>query len=87
MIGAMPFSTSIIMGMTMSPLFRIALLLLLMGLVSTKLILSFVMLALVFGWFTEKTQATDATGLNAVGAVALVMGVAVLYLRSLHKEE
>jgi hypothetical protein len=45
------------------------------------------LLTLVLAWFTENTQATSATGLYAVGAVALALGVAVFYLRSLHKEE
>jgi hypothetical protein len=45
------------------------------------------LLTLVLAWFTENTQATSATGLYAVGTVALAMGVAVFYLRSLQKEE
>jgi Flp pilus assembly protein protease CpaA len=45
------------------------------------------LLTLVLAWFTENTQATSATGLYAVGGVALVIGLAVFYLRSLHKEE
>jgi Flp pilus assembly protein protease CpaA len=45
------------------------------------------LLTLVLAWFTENTQATTATGLYAVGGVALVIGLAVFYLRSLHKEE
>ncbi len=45
------------------------------------------LLTLVLAWFTENTQATNATGLYAVGGVALVIGLAVFYLRSLHKEE
>jgi urea transporter len=45
------------------------------------------LLTLVLAWFTENTQATSATGLYAVGAVALAMGLAVFYLRSLHKED
>ena len=45
------------------------------------------LLTLVLAWFMENTQATNATGLYAVGAVALAIGVAVFYLRSLHKEE
>ena len=45
------------------------------------------LLALVLTWFTENRQATDATGLYAVGCVALAMGVAVFVLRSRQKEE
>ena len=44
------------------------------------------LLALVLAWFTENTQATSAAGLYAVGGVALALGLAVFYLRSLHKE-
>jgi hypothetical protein len=45
------------------------------------------LLSLVLAWFTENTQATDATGLYAVGAVALVMGVAAFYWRSRQQEK
>jgi Flp pilus assembly protein protease CpaA len=45
------------------------------------------LLTLVLAWFTENTQATRATGLYAVGGVALAMGFAVFYLRSLHKDK
>ena len=45
------------------------------------------LLTLVLAWFTENTQSTSATGLYAMGAVALVMGVAVFVLRSRQKEE
>jgi urea transporter len=45
------------------------------------------LLALVLAWFTENTQDTNATGLYAVGGVALAMGVAVFFLRSRQKEE
>lgn len=45
------------------------------------------LLTLVLAWFTENTQATRATGLYAVGGVALAMGLLVFYLRTLHKEE
>ena len=45
------------------------------------------LLALVLGWFTENTQGADATGLYAVGTIALVMGLAVFYLRSRQREE
>ena len=45
------------------------------------------LLSLVLAWFTENTQATDATGLYSVGAVALVMGLAVLYWRSRQSED
>jgi urea transporter len=45
------------------------------------------LLTLVLAWFTENTQATSATGLYAVGAVAVAMGLVVFYLRSLQKEE
>jgi hypothetical protein len=45
------------------------------------------LLALVLAWFTESTQFTSATGLYAVGSVALAMGLVVFYLRSCQKEE
>jgi hypothetical protein len=45
------------------------------------------LLALVLAWFTENTQATPATGLYAVGCVALGLGVAVFFLRARQKEE
>ena len=45
------------------------------------------LLALVLGLFTENTQGADATGLYAVGTIALVMGLAVFYLRSRQREE
>ena len=45
------------------------------------------LLSLVLAWFTENTQGVDATGLYAVGILALAMGLAVFYLRSRQKEE
>lgn len=45
------------------------------------------LLALVLGWFTENTQGADASGLYAVGSLALAMGLVVFYLRSRQKEE
>ena len=45
------------------------------------------LLALVLGYFTETTQGADASGLYAVGSIALAMGVVVFYLRSRQKEE
>jgi hypothetical protein len=45
------------------------------------------LLALVLAWFTESTQGADATGLYAVGAVALAIGVVVFFLRARQKEE
>jgi Flp pilus assembly protein protease CpaA len=45
------------------------------------------LLSLVLAWFTENTQATSATGLYAVGGVALAMGLVIFYLRSVQKEE
>jgi hypothetical protein len=45
------------------------------------------LLALVLAWFTENTQGSSATGLYAVGAAALAMGVAVFFLRARQKEE
>jgi len=45
------------------------------------------LLALVLGYFTEKTQGAPATGLYAVGAVAVVMGLVVFYLRSREQDE
>jgi hypothetical protein len=40
------------------------------------------LLALVLGWFTENTQGTDATGLYALGAIALAMGIAAFFWRA-----
>lgn len=45
------------------------------------------LLFLVLGWFTDNTQGADATGLYAVGSIAVVMGLVVFFLRSRHKEE
>jgi len=45
------------------------------------------LLALVLGYFTETTQGADASGLYAVGSIALAMGLVVFYLRSRQKEE
>jgi hypothetical protein len=45
------------------------------------------LLALVLGWFTENTQGGDATGLYAVGCIALAMGLAAFYWRSRQREE
>ncbi len=45
------------------------------------------LLALVLGYFTETTQGADASGLYAVGSIALAMGLIVFYLRSRQKEE
>jgi hypothetical protein len=49
------------------------------------------LLALVLAWFTDTTQggsASDtATGLYAVGSVALAMGLVVFYLRSRQSED
>jgi Flp pilus assembly protein protease CpaA len=45
------------------------------------------LLSIVLAWFTENTQATSATGLYAVGGVALAIGLVVFYLRSLKKDE
>ena len=45
------------------------------------------LLTLVLAWFTENTQATSATSLYAVGGVALALGLAVFYLRSIQTEE
>jgi Na+-transporting NADH:ubiquinone oxidoreductase subunit NqrB len=44
------------------------------------------LLFLVLGWFTDNTQGADATGLYAVGSIAVVMGLVLFYLRSRHKE-
>jgi hypothetical protein len=45
------------------------------------------LLALVLGWFTESTQGADATGLYAVGSIALAMGLVVFFWRSRQREE
>ncbi len=45
------------------------------------------LLALVLGYFTETSQGADASGLYAVGSIALAMGLVVFYLRSRQKEE
>ena len=44
------------------------------------------LLLLVLGYFTENTQHADASGLYAVGGVAVCLGVVVFYLRSRQKE-
>ncbi len=45
------------------------------------------LLALVLGYFTEETQQADASGLYAVGTIALAMGLVVFYLRSRHSDD
>jgi uncharacterized membrane protein YidH (DUF202 family) len=40
------------------------------------------LLALVLGYFSENSQGTDASGLYAVGVIALAMGLVAFYLRS-----
>jgi len=45
------------------------------------------LLLLVLGWFTANTQGADATGLYAVGAIALGLGLVVFFLRSRQREE
>jgi hypothetical protein len=45
------------------------------------------LLALVLGWFTENTQGSDATGLYAVGSIAVAMGLAAFFWRSRQGEE
>jgi hypothetical protein len=45
------------------------------------------LLLLVLGWFTANTQGADATGLFAVGSIALGLGVAVFFVRSRQKDE
>jgi hypothetical protein len=45
------------------------------------------LLALVLGWFTENSQGGDATGLYAVGAIALAMGIAAFFVRARQKHE
>ncbi len=45
------------------------------------------LLALVLGWFTDNTQGADATGLYAVGSIALAMGLVAFYWRSRQREE
>lgn len=45
------------------------------------------LLALVLGWFTENTQGADATGLYAVGSIALCLGLVAFYWRSRQHEE
>jgi hypothetical protein len=42
---------------------------------------------LVLAWFTESTQAEDATGLYAVGGIALGLGLLVFVVRSRQKEK
>jgi len=44
------------------------------------------LLALVLGYFTEN-QGADATGLYALGSIALAMGCVVFYLRSRHPDD
>ena len=45
------------------------------------------LLALVLGWFTENTQAANASGLYAVGVIAVAAGLLLFYWRSRQKEE
>jgi hypothetical protein len=45
------------------------------------------LLALVLGYFTDQTQGADASGLYAVGVIALAMGLVVFYLRSREQGE
>lgn len=45
------------------------------------------LLALVLGWFTENTQSADASGLYAVGSIALAMGLVAFFVRSRQREE
>ena len=45
------------------------------------------LLALVLAWFTENTQGADASGLYAVGGVALAIGVAVFFVRARQQEK
>ena len=45
------------------------------------------LLLLVLGYFTQNTQGADASGLYAVGSIALAMGLVVFYLRSRQKEK
>jgi len=40
------------------------------------------LLFLVLGYFTESTQNTDATGLYAIGSIALALGLVAFYVRS-----
>ena len=44
------------------------------------------LLVLVLAYFTESTQGVDASGLYAMGGVALVLGLAVFGLRSRRNE-
>jgi hypothetical protein len=45
------------------------------------------LLALVLGWFTENSQGGDASGLYAVGSIALTMGLVAFFIRSRQGEE
>ena len=40
------------------------------------------LLFLVLGYFTESTQNADATGLYAIGSIALALGLVAFYVRS-----
>ena len=45
------------------------------------------LLALVLGYFTDTTQGADASGLYAVGSIALAMGLVAFYLRSRQRDK
>jgi hypothetical protein len=45
------------------------------------------LLALVLGWFTESSQGADASGLYAVGSIALAMGLVAFFVRSRQRED
>lgn len=44
------------------------------------------LLALLLGYFTDTTQGADASGLYAIGVLALALGLVIFYLRSRQQE-
>lgn len=45
------------------------------------------LLTLVLGWFVDSTQGADASGLYALGVLALALGLVAFYLRARHAED
>ena len=45
------------------------------------------LLVLVLGWFTDQVHGTEAPSLYAVGALALVSGLVLFFLRARHQDQ
>jgi hypothetical protein len=45
------------------------------------------LLSLILGYFTDTTQGADASGLYAIGVLALALGLVIFYLRSRNHED